>query len=200
MKNRVEFYTEEFKPRKLWVSFRQFSWSCVALFMVYLGAWGASQLHLEQQRKTLQTLSAQIDAAKRHREQLVLQEEQYASDPNLIKQLEQISSEVEAKKFLLTQLRGRSSEQQRGFGSLLRDLARITPPSIALTSMRVNQMDMELTGYALSGTDVPQWVNSFSQADSLSNLGFSDLVLQRDENGQLFFMLRTQPPEPQVLP
>lgn len=195
MKKRIEFYTSEFQPQILLASFRQSAWTCVAILGILILTYVGLHFTVEHKQEVRTQLSEQVKQAKIQGEALLEQEQKHIANPELITELEQLRVELDSKVFLLGQIKGLSNEQQRGFGSLLRDLARITPPTIALTRIFVNKMDIELNGYAAAGTDVPQWVESFSNTESLANLSFSDLVLQRDERERLVFMLRTQPPE-----
>ncbi len=197
MKKRIDFYTDDFKPKRLWFSFRQGALSGLVLLMLLISWGGGLFIDIALKQKELTQLAKQIEVVKQQGISLVEQEQQHIASQALIQELEQLRQKLDAENFLLSRLKGKQFEQQHSFANVLYDLARLTPERISLTRIYMSSKDMELNGYALSGIDVPQWIQDFGKAPSLARFSFADLVLQRDENESeyLFFILRTQPPQ-----
>ncbi|MBZ6074117.1 MSHA biogenesis protein MshI [Aeromonas schubertii] len=195
MKNRINLYGPEFRPRRQWASLSQMmlAWGGVLLLLLgvaaYLGwqqsALDARQLALESELGQLRAESARLDAELARRQ----------PSAALSAELTALREQVSGMELMLQQLGVLAPERGQSHALLLRELAGLSASGLALERIRVEGDRITLGGETRSSEEVPAWVARFGETRTLAGKAFPEFLLSRDPKGRLLFQLGSLPKE-----
>lgn len=189
MKLRVNLYTDEFRPKRLWLTLPQMLLGWLGLLVLLLAWWGGSQWQLSQQQQANRQVQQQLLQLKQQSEALDAQIKARQQDAGLTAELAKRRALLTGKQQLVSQLSGRASLKSQGMAGLLADLARVGGPDISVQTIRLEQGRLSLAGQSRSSEAVPAWLDRFKQTQTLAGQGFAELQMQRDDAGRLHFDL-----------
>jgi len=192
MKLRVNLYTDEFRPKRQWLTLPQMALGWLALLALLLAWWGLSQWQLSGQQQANRQLQQQLLQLKQQSEGLDAQIKARQQDAGLTAELAQRRALLTGKQQLVAQLSGRAGLKGQGMAALLADLARVGGPDISVQTIRLEQGRLSLAGQSRSSEAVPAWLDRFKQTQSLAGHGFADLQMRRDDAGRLLFELNAR--------
>lgn len=193
MKNRINLYLDEFKPRLQLVSlnFLFVVWGIllISIILFYLQV-QIQRNKAEQQSAIVANVHSQKSALIK---QLSIELEQRISDPQLVKQIEQLQADIAVKKTILTEISGRENLKHKRFSALMHDLAAHHAPDLWLTGISVDQHKLLIEGSTVDATSLPRWLNKLRNVDYFVDQEFANAQLFRDTDQQLNFILSSEP-------
>ena len=189
MKLRINLYSDEFHPKRLWLTLPQLvsCWGVALLLLVGCGSY--LQWLQTQQLQVTQSLESVVSEQRQEAERLSRELLSRHPDQALQRKVSELRTELEAKQALLDNLAGRQRLKSQGFAMVLEDLARLHGSGISLQHIQVRGDDISLQGVARRSQDVPAWVNQFTDTKGLSGRSFEELLMSRDSSGNLLFQL-----------
>jgi len=192
MKNRVNLYTQAFRPKKEYLTLTQ-SAVMIAVTLVLM----LILAYMAETDKAM--LEKQIKIAKN---QLIEQEAEVADlsnqvslhiqNPALTQQLDLLQTRLQYRDELLVQLSDLALVQSSGFAILMSDLASQRDRDIRLNQIRLSGDKMTLTGIARTHEAIPRWIRKFSQGKSLQGREFNLLNINRNSDDVIAFTLTNQ--------
>lgn len=192
MKLRVNLYTDEFRPKRQWLTLPQMTLGWLALLALLLAWWGISYWQLSGQQQANRQLQQQLMQLKQQSETLDGQIKARQQDAGLTAELAERRALLAGKQQLVSRLTGQARLKSQGMAGLLADLARVAGPDISLQTIRLEQGRLSLAGQSRSSEAVPAWLDRFKQTQSLAGHGFADLQMRRDDAGRLLFELNAR--------
>ncbi|GAA4504548.1 PilN domain-containing protein [Pseudaeromonas paramecii] len=192
MKLRVNLYTDEFRPKRQWLSLPQMMLGWLGLLALLLAWWGLSHWQLSQQQQANRQLQQQLMQLKQQSDGLDAQIKARQQDAGLTAELANRRALLAGKQQLVSRLNGQARLKSQGMAGLLADLARVGSPDIAVQRIRLDEGRLSLAGESRSSEAVPAWLDRFKQTQSLAGQGFADLQMQRDDAGRLHFELNAR--------
>ena len=191
MKYRINLYSSDLRPKRLWLSLSHLCLvvSAVLLLLLAIGAMLSSRLHSQMMANQALVLTQQQLQLEQDRLQGELNLRR--SDLGLQKEYQLSQDELSSRQQLLEALRGRAPLRSAGYAAVLEDLARIHSAEIALQQIDLQQEQMSFRGQARSTQSVPAWVQRFASAPALKGRAFGELQLNRGAGGELLFRLNS---------
>ncbi len=188
MKNRINLYTDEFRPQPERVSLRQavFVWWLVGFMVVAAIFWQQGRTATVQQQAA--EYKQRVTQQQQQLQQLTQAIEQRVVDVNLQRRVEQAEELLSMKRLLLQRLQSQAYTND-GFSSFFSALAEIEDQQVWLQHIHIDSGAMALAGRATSSDAVPKWLNQFKHYPALARQQFSGLKLLRDEQLNLHFSL-----------
>ena len=189
MKRRINLYSAEYRPQRLWASLPHMLaiWGLGLLVLVGSVGWGQHSLSQLRQQQAMQQQRLLQQQQQQQALQTALAKRQ--ADAALKLQLDSSQQELAARQALASALNGRAGLRSGGFSMLLSDLARIHDPRIALSRIQISSQGLALEGASQKGEYVPAWIARFPQMPSLRQRHFAALQLQRGQDGLVHFTL-----------
>ena len=193
MIQQVNFYTEEFRPKKDWLSFRLMLtyWALATILLGMLYPYEARKMELAQRNFTM---------AQQQEEQLLRQLNELqasfssrgdASELEFI--LEQKTQSLLQRQQVLSQLGLRTQGMEKGVAGILDDLAKSPIEGLWLSEIGVFEGQLSVTGFTTNADQVPLLVTKLQQLPSLMDKRFSKLVIQEQpETGLMQFSLQSE--------
>lgn len=193
IKNRINLYTDAFKPVPERFSLRQ-----LLVLLVIIGASvasGLAYLYHQVSQLNAQVLTAEQRLFKSNQTLTELQNElkQRTVDPKLQRVVDGYQRDLKVKNLLLSRLDGQHYANQ-GFSETLTALASISQDQVWLTQIRSQGGRIALKGLTNSSESVPKWVGQFHAYPALASQSFSGLRIYREQEQQstLNFELSSQ--------
>lgn len=193
MKLRINLYSQEFRPRRQWLTLPQLVSAWIGIGLLLLAGYGVLHGLLLHQLKLNQLQSSALQQVQEENAHLIAEQQRRQPDLALQQSNNDMLELVSAKQALLNSLKGRETMKSNGFAALLTDLARIRAKGVALQAIQLDENNLALSGQASHSEDVPAWVSHFSATDSLKGRAFSRLEMSRDNQGVLHFHLNSLP-------
>ncbi len=189
MKTRVNLYTQEFIPKRIWFSLSQmlFVWGgALALVLAgYFWLSGQHKLSLAQLQQSKQALAEQQQTLAVLQAKL----QQHVASAKLERELTQRQAELSVKQKLLAAVGQNETFKNAGFAGVLTDLARLNDKDIRLTDIRVVSGQTSLSGITYSNHAVPRWIKTFKSSDHLAGQEFAVLKVVRNDKQEMVFEL-----------
>jgi len=184
MKQQVNFFTDEFKPKKEYLTLENILivWFAAIVFILAL-------YNLEVEKLTV-AKSHNESAQKReqHQQKLLRELQSNFADRGeavvLEKILEDLQSNLEQRKFVLAQLGLKADGMAKGVASLMRDLATKPIKDLWLTEISVHQGQLSLSGLTKDVEKIPQLIQRLQNLNSLNDKRFARLNVQLVEDNK----------------
>lgn len=189
MKTRVNLYTQEFIPKRVWFSLRQMCivWGAALAMVLAANFWLSGQHKLSQAQ--LQQSNRALAEQQQTLAALQAKLQQRVASANLARQLSQLQAEFSVKQKLLAAVGQNETFKNAGFAGVLTDLARLNDKDIRLTDIRVESGQISLSGITYSNHAVPRWIKTFKTSDTLAGQEFAVLKVVRNEKQEMAFEL-----------
>lgn len=196
MRQQVNLYTQELRPRKESLGFGQLARMALAL-LVLIGlagiALGWRSHHLSLRQVALQQ---QVDRLQSQQDRLTGQVNHMHVDPQLKRSVENLKQDIRQRQDLLNRLHRVTANTAQGFSPVLTALARQSLPRLWLTDIRVNGENgaITLTGSTTDPDTVPHYLARLRNEPAFSGKAFAEFHMQRDpkKHGILDFVLASQ--------
>ncbi|MDF2179144.1 PilN domain-containing protein [Aliiglaciecola sp. CAU 1673] len=191
MKQRVNFYFDEFKPKlTLFTLNTVIGLWCLAL-LVILFFWWLGHQQWQQLSEEQENVASELRIMK---DTLDQQNARQGQPPNPILNAEvlQLDRQLISKTQVLKQLAKLETKQSSGYGTLMEGLARQHHPDIWLSRIQVDEHGVLLQGGTLASTSIPKWLDGLKAEEYFRGMAFSTVQMQRDEQDRLMFQLSSR--------
>ena len=186
----INLYTEEFHPRREWLTPQHCAqlWGGVlAAGLLIAGALAWQNRALNSEANALQTqLQTEQNALNAAQAQLTAR----TPSPELTKQLQRRRAEEAAKTELLAALDTGILNGRDGYAPILTSLGRNTIEGLWLNEIEIASGDVNLTGAARKADLIPVYIDKIIGAAGFGERGYESLDVKAGENGLLDFALR----------
>ncbi|MCP3675385.1 MAG: PilN domain-containing protein [Gammaproteobacteria bacterium] len=194
MKQQVNFYTKEFKPKKDLLSLG----NMLAIWL--LGIVLTLVIYSVEIEKTaiIKKSWLKVQETEQHqKKQLASLQAGFASRGNAVvlgKTKQDLQVRLQLRNFVLEQLELRVEGMQKGVAGLMESLAKITFDDIWLTEIQVNHGQLSISGMTTDVDKVPQLIQQLQAIKSLQDKRFSRLEIKtHDEHGGILqFTLQSE--------
>ena len=195
----VNLYTEEFRPRIVILPLMQMAvlYGVLLSILILISVWlSFEQADLDAQlENTRQSLSIQRDAKTSLEAKVAM----LRLDDALLRQNKRLKQQIQARKALLETLDSVSVRDTQGFSSYMVGLARQTNQQLWLTRINLAESgaSMALEGVAVSGKQVPAYLERLKQEPVFVGRNFTTFDLKQDEKNasRIHFQLQAVPKE-----
>ncbi|WP_371376613.1 PilN domain-containing protein [Thalassotalea aquiviva] len=197
-KLRVNLLVAELVETQSWLSLKNVVLTWLAVFaMLLLGhLWLEQQLALKLEE--YQELTVSKGDLEHQIQQAQNQLDQAAGSEAEIELLNILKSQVKTKTRFYQQLELQLQKTQQGFSKVMNELANFHHPEISLSTIRVNNLNIELIGEAKEANSVPLWLSGFEQSDYMKKQRFQHFTLVENEQGQTQFKVSSDPGQGEV--
>lgn len=194
MRQQVNFYTEQFKPKKEFFTLENILvvWlaGIIAIFVLY---------NFESEKATLAKKTWQMAAQQEQHQSNQLQSLQnnFAKRGDALvleKTLEDMQNSLQQRDYVLEQLGLRAEGMRKGVAGLMENLASMPIKGLWLTEISVNEGQLSVSGLTDDAEKVPQLIQKLQQMSSLQDKRFSRLEVKTfEENDALLtFVLQSE--------
>lgn len=187
MKQSINLYTEDFRPKQIWVSFYQLLigsvLTVIALIGISVGIKFSSESAEEQltdRERTVETLRARIETMNA---QLKLQ----TLDESLVASNKVLAADVKAHQSLLETVQSLVGEERKVLSDYFIGLARQSSSKLSLSVIEIDddKDSMLLAGTTSSASAVPEFLGRLSKEDNFAGTRFQNFDLSETENRKL---------------
>jgi Tfp pilus assembly protein PilN len=193
MKQQVNFYTDEFKPKKDLLSFNLMLlyWLIGTVLISALYPYESEKMELAKRNYSFaqqqeDTLLRQLNAL-----QASFSSRGDASELEFI--LEQKTQSLIQRQQVLSQLGLRTQGMEKGVAGILEDLAKTPIDGLWLTEIGIYEGQLSVVGFAANADQVPLLVAKLQGLPSLKNKRFAKLVIQEQpDKGLMMFSLQSE--------
>lgn len=185
MKHNVNFYFDEFKPKKQIISLQKglILVGLTTLLIIFFALSSAQQAQqkqqsLEQMRQLVtekRALVSEFENALQNRK----------LDPKLTELIAQLQKKIEIKQQITEQIQHRSQNQINGYSQLMADLSQTMPTGIWLNKISFSDDQIELTGATQQAQLLPKWLQKLEQSSYFNDREFNNLQLNSMDNKNL---------------
>ena len=194
MKQQVNFYTEQFKPKKELLTLENMIAVWVAGVVLILA------LYSFELEKSEVSKNSWLMAQKREQHQqgqLKSLQESFSKRGDAVvleKTLQDLQANLQQRKYVLEQLGLRADGMRKGVAGLLESLAGIPIEGLWLTDIQVNQGQLSVSGLTTDVEKVPQLIQQLQNISSLQDKRFARLEVKTEEDydGLLKFTLQSE--------
>lgn len=193
----INLYPDHLKPKV-----EHFTLTNVALLtLVLVGVLSASFGYLTWQNSQLQSqLQIAQSQQQEYNQQVASLKQRLAKhrpSPEKVHAVERLKEEIKSKQDSLAAVAKYDGQLQAGYSGVMQSLAQLGRKDISLTSIQMNDANLDIKGLARDPQAIPNWVNQFKSEINLVGRSFEKLKIARNENNILTFELRTQEKETQ---
>ncbi|WP_097462372.1 PilN domain-containing protein [Mangrovitalea sediminis] len=195
MRQEVNLYTAELRPRKEPLVFRQLAWSATALVAMFVIAgfwlWHRHHALLAEQA----ALQASVSALQADDDRLAKAVGEMHIDPVLSQSVVALKNDIDQRLRLLSQIHTLSGAGQMGFSPYLTALARQSASDLWLREVVLNGStgDVTLSGRTTKPEAVPDYLERLRQEAAFKGKSFAEFDMQRDDKKPILdFVLSTQ--------
>jgi len=194
MKQQVNFYTDEFKPKKDFLSLANMLviWVLgIVLTLVFYS------VEIEKTAMIKKNWLKAQEMEQHQKRQLASLQKGFASRGDAVvleKTMQDLQVRLQQRNFVLEQLGLRAEGMRKGVAGLMESLARITFDDLWLTEIQVNHGQLSVSGMTTDVEKVPQLIQQLQVIKSLQDKRFSRLEVKgHDEHeGVLQFTLQSE--------
>ncbi|WED21551.1 MSHA biogenesis protein MshI [Vibrio sp. JC009] len=185
----VNLYPELLKPKKEILNLTNMAalWGVVVVLMGALYGYqvvqnSSDKSRLSQLRSEMSSLSQEVKG---------LQKELAGHKPSPAKlaAAERLKKEIEDKEKSLSAIHQFNEAEQAGYSGVMQALAKLESQSISISSIVMDQNQLNLAGLAKTPGSVPRWVKQFKNEVELVGRSFEKLVIGRNEQDVITFSL-----------
>lgn len=195
MRQEVNLYTSDLRPRKEPLVFRQLAWSAAALVVMFavagLWLWHRHHALLAEQA----SLQVSVSALQADDDRLAKAVGAMHIDPALSRSVASLKSDIDQRLRLLSQIHRLSGAGQMGFSPYLTALARQSASDLWLREVVLNGStgDVTLSGRTTKPEAVPDYLERLRQEAAFKGKSFAEFDMQRDDKKPILdFVLSTQ--------
>jgi hypothetical protein len=179
----VNLYQPVFKKQEKVFSAKTLLEAALAVFvaMMLFYAYGRVQVHAIQAE--VENLESQRTQRQERLQAVVRQFPAPERDPQMVRRLEQLRTELASKEAIVEVLGRRDMGNRKGFSGQLEALARQRPKQLWLRKVTIDSggADIGLEGSAYVAEQVPQFLQALSVEQALEGVEFRSFLLQRAE-------------------
>ncbi|MGR5119907.1 MSHA biogenesis protein MshI [Vibrio astriarenae] len=188
----INLFPSHLKPQKAFFTLTNVvaGWGIAAAILV--GVYGIYSWQLEKLNKELAAVNQERSQLTAQRAELNKQLEQHRPDAEKVAAVERLKKEVTAMKGALQVINEYDESQQMGYSGVMRSLSELGRNDISLSSIYIDQTNLDLKGLARTASSVPNWVNQFKQEVSLVGRSFEQLNIGRNDDDIVTFELNTK--------
>ncbi len=193
MKQRINFYTDDFKPKREYLTLENMMMAWFAAIILVLALY-----NLESKKVTIAKTNYQMAEKREQHQQRQLQSLQssFAERGDAVvleKTLEAFQANLVQREFVLEQLGLKADGMAKGVASLMRDLADRPIKDLWLTEIEINQGQLSLSGLTKDVEKIPQLIKRLQKLKSIHDRRFARLAVNQveDQKGMLSFTLQS---------
>ena len=192
LKLSVNLYSASLLPKKLRLSF--FRLTLVVIILPCIAALYSAMSFMTQQKLEAQLNTATLQQQHLMNEQDALKQRLELHKPaaDLVYQLAKTKTKLELTRQLSFKVSNTEQHQSQSYQALLEDLAQTADGSIWLTNIDVDGQHINLTGETQKAAAVPAWIKRLSGTESLADVSFNQLLINREQNNVLHFRINSQ--------
>ncbi|EGM68519.1 MSHA biogenesis protein MshI [Shewanella sp. HN-41] len=194
MKSRVNLYSATLLPPEQRLTFARLMTYATGLVLLCVIVGAYSYWQLNQSEFALQQASSQKQRLDQQKLELEAQIAARKPDPALVARVDLESQQLALKQLLMSELAVRTSLTSRGFGPVLKDLARVSDASVWLSRIAINEQHFIFEGFADHPQSIPLWVGKLKTTNTLKGQAFSSMTMDRGEDKPLAFTLMSETP------
>ncbi|WP_416307192.1 PilN domain-containing protein [Neptunicella sp. SCSIO 80796] len=196
MKNRINLYTQEMRPKLALFTLDFVGFVCgVALAIILLSYFWVTQ-RAEQLSQQYAQLNLQSDQLQLQLNQLSSRLASRKPDPQLTKQVQDLDDELQNKQRVLAGLSSITDMQSRNYPELMQELASIQQPELWLTHIQAENTKVRLEGGIQQAEILPAWLDKLAKTDFFRGQDFAQAQVYRDPDEQLRFVISSEPGSP----
>lgn len=197
MKQYINLYTDEFKPKKVIFSLTQLCLSSVALIVVLILASMGLTMSLEEDRRELSETQAKADSMAKRVAAMEAEVSLTILDDTLVQANKRLNDKISARRHMIRALNSLVIEDKDSpFSSVLVALARQPSPDLWLNHIHLglSGRTMNLQGTTLDASAVPGYLQELRNESAFIGRSFSLFQLEADEKskGRIHFELKSE--------
>lgn len=187
MKQQVNLFTDDFQPRREWLTLDQLAGSAVAVIVLVALVALVLQQSLNSLRKEQRQLESDVSEQSELVSQLETSLQERREDAALRDRVERLERQVRDRRRLLERADEVTQATREGFTPYLRGMARHSFDDLWLTAIRVNLVGghVGLEGRALSGDKVPEYLQLLTHEDVFEGRRFAHFSIDREEDSDV---------------
>ncbi len=184
MKQQVNLYTDDFRPRRELLSLDQLAIAAVAILVLLLGLSLYLNFALARAEERRDEVSERVSSEEQQVQDLTEELERRQEDEGLRERVDRLEQRVRDRRDLLERADEVAQATSEGFTPYLQGLSRQSEEGLWLTGIRVNlvQGRLQLRGRTLSGDRVPEYLQRLREETVFDGRRFRHFVIDRDED------------------
>lgn len=194
MKQQVNFYTEEFKPKKELLSLDNMLLVWIAGVVLILALYNLEHKKTQISKKNLEMTEAREQHQQSQLNTLQATFSKRGDSLVLEKTYQEMQLSLSQRNYVIAQLSQRADGMRKGIAGLMKNLALITVDGLWLTNISVNQGQLSVSGITNDAEKVPQLIQKLQNISSLKDKRFSRLEIKtmEDNTSLLTFTLQSE--------
>lgn len=194
MKQQVNFYTEEFKPKKELLTLDNMLVVWIAGVVLILALYNLEYNKTQTSKKNLEMTEAREQHQQSQLNSLQATFSKRGDSLVLEKTHQEMQVSLSQRNYVIAQLSQRADGMQKGIAGLMENLALITVDGLWLTNISVNQGQLSVSGITNNAEKVPQLIQKLQNISSLKDKRFSRLEIKtmEDNVNLLTFTLQSE--------
>ena len=194
MKQQVNFYTEEFKPKKELLTLDNMLVVWIAGIVLILALYNLEYKKTQISKKNLEMTEAREQHQQSQLNTLQATFSKRGDSLVLEKTHQEMQVSLGQRNYVIAQLSQRADGMQKGIAGLMENLALITVDGLWLTNISVNQGQLSVSGITNDAEKVPQLIQKLQNISSLKDKRFSRLEIKtmEDNSNLLTFTLQSE--------
>ncbi len=187
MRQEVNLYADDFRPRREWLTLEQLAASAVAVIVLVALAALLLQLSLNSLRDEQRELEADVTEARTLVTELDSTLQQRREDVALADRVDRLEQQVRDRRRLLSRADEVTQATREGFTPYLRGVARNSFEGLWLTAIRVNLVrgHVGLEGRAQAGGMVPEYLQKLQTEDVFEGRRFAHFSIDRPDDDEV---------------
>ncbi|MFT5450933.1 MAG: Tfp pilus assembly protein PilN [Enterobacterales bacterium] len=192
MKQQVNFYTEEFKPKKDLLSLDNMLVTWITGVVLILALYNLEYKKTQIAKKNLEMTQASEQHQQSQLNTLQATFSKRGDSLVLEKTHQAMQASLSQRNYVIAQLSQRAGGMQKGIAGLMENLALITVDGLWLTNISVNQGQLSVSGITNDAEKVPQLIQKLQNISSLKDKRFSRLEIKTTEDNSNFLTFTLQ--------
>jgi Tfp pilus assembly protein PilN len=194
MKQQVNFYTEEFKPKNELLSLDNMLVVWIIAIVVIFALYNLEYKKNQISKKKLEMSDAREQHQQGQLNSLEATFSQRGDSFVLERTHQEMQLSLSQRNYVIAQLSQRADGMQKGIAGLMENLAMITVDGLWLTNISVNKGQLSVSGITNDSEKVPQLIQKLQNISSLKDKRFSRLEIKTMEDNEslLTFTLQSE--------
>lgn len=191
----INLYPAHLKPKVERFTLNNVALTLVALVVVFSASYGYFAWKNSQLNESLAVIKSQEQEFNQQLASLNQRLARHRPSPEKVHAVERLKEEIQSKQDSLAAVAKYDGQLQAGYSGVMQSLAQIGRNDISLSSIKMDNENLDIKGLARDPQAIPNWVNQFKSEINLVGRSFEKLRIARNEQNILTFELRTQEKE-----
>ncbi len=199
MKNKIDFYHQEFRPVFSWVTGNHLFLLTGLCILFSASIYGGLYAWYSDAETAVKSIVQSVKQEQQNIDEFTSALQTRENNPVLGARLRQLQNQIASQESLLLKVKDMDEMRDSSFAELFDALSSADSDHVWLTSFTVNEADLVISGTIAKPSALTVWINDLSSTQFFKGQEFDDALLIREDGELSFHLTSTEKPKDVLL-